>query len=183
MLSESQKAFRRASSSSSFFYKFKMEFALGIASVGFLWEFCSINCVQRRLQELLEKREDSGRETVNSESIEKIFEIKEPFDDRLNQNLHPPPERSSAAAPRCELGRRGKVTKNPFFNYLREQRACHCKQPQQELVRNAAERWNKMNLDQKRTFKRDQVSRTHKRHDWVNSNSIATLKTPQIDSK
>lgn len=52
----------------------------------------------------------------------------------------------------------GKITANPFFNFLRVFRQTHCGQQQQVVVQEAAMQWNRMSSEQKCHYTKQAVT-------------------------
>lgn len=52
----------------------------------------------------------------------------------------------------------GKITANPFFNFLRVFRQTHCGQQQQVVVQEAAMQWNRMSCEQKCHYTKQAVT-------------------------
>lgn len=46
----------------------------------------------------------------------------------------------------------GKITKNGFLNYVREKRGMSCIRKQTEIVRNAAEEWRNLSVEEKQRY-------------------------------
>lgn len=144
-----------------------MEAVSGIVALTALaWNYCSLSCYSRvitaTLEELQRKIMECPRCSGIHTNLSNAVGQPEATPERTQQ-LDPLPDISSSAenesvcateicqGPNCKHAccRPGKITINPFFNFVRTMRPSHCGQKQSELVQEAARIWNKMTHEQK----------------------------------
>ena len=59
---------------------------------------------------------------------------------------------------RGRVCKQGKVSKNPFFNFIREVRKDHCGEQQKLIVKEAAQKWRRMNCQQKCQYRQNAIA-------------------------
>lgn len=150
-----------------------MDFIAGISSVfGLTWNFCSAFCAQKNLKKAQELIEAEIRQCPNCLNRNRNrLDLQSPCQAHSGALLSEPTAGSSKpinqSTPVSQdldtIGRpksapttcnRGRVTKNPFFNFVRTVRPENCGRKQQEVVTEAAAFWNSMPQEEKAEYRR-----------------------------
>lgn len=135
---------------------------------GLAWSYCSDSCMRRCVRQMAEGMSKEIAHCPHCSALN--AELLAQLTGRQTATTCPAPARpatldvtenrsyqSHNASVCCRPSKPGKITKNNFFNYLRERRLQECGKNPRQLVHDASIDWGQMNEQQKQQYTKSNV--------------------------